>query len=94
MILEQKKRRPKECPICAETGEGFDKLLSCIEEALNKEAKEVDLKIPVTNGKVLAQIYEKAQVLERKDLLHHIKLKVKIKESELFYFEEFMKGEK
>lgn len=94
MILEQKKRRPKECPICAETGEGFDKLLNCIEEALNKEAKEVELKIPVTDGKALAQIYQKAQVLERKDLQRYIKLKVKIKESELFYFEEFMKGEK
>ena len=31
MILEQKKRRPKECPICAEKGEGFEKLLNCIE---------------------------------------------------------------
>ena len=67
MILEQKKRRPKECPICAEKGEGFEKLLNCIEEALNKNAKEVELKIPVTNGKALALIYQKAQVIERKD---------------------------
>lgn len=94
MILEQKKRRPKECPICAEKGEGFEKLLNCIEEALNKNAKEVELKIPVTNGKALALIYQKAQVIERKDFQKVIKLKVKIKESELFYFEEFLKGEK
>lgn len=94
MILEQKKRRPKECPICAEKGEGFEKLLNCIEEALNKNAKEVELKIPVTNGKALALIYQKAQVIERKDFQKVIKLKVKIKESELFYFEAFLKGEK
>lgn len=94
MILEQKKRRPKECPICAEKGEGFEKLLNCIEEALNKNAKEVEFKIPVTNGKALALIYQKAQVIERKDFQKVIKLKVKIKESELFYFEAFLKGEK
>lgn len=94
MILEQKKRRPKECPICAEKGEGFEKLLNCIEEALNKNAKEVELKIPVTDGKALALIYQKAQVIERKDFQKVIKLKVKIKESELFYFEAFLKGEK
>ncbi len=91
MILEQKTRRPKECPICAYTGEGFEKLLNCIEEALNKDAKHVTLHIPVTDGKALAQIYQKAQVLSRHDTQKLIKLEVKIKESELFYFTPFIK---
>ena len=91
MILEQKKRKPKECPISAHTGQGFDKLLNCIEDALNKDAKEVHLQIPVTDGKSLAQIYQKAQVLSRKDTQKVIKLDVKIKESELFYFSEYVK---
>lgn len=92
MIFEQKKRRPKECPICAKEGEGFDKLLNCIEEALNKDAKEIELKIPITDGKALSSVYQKAQVLVRKDLQNFIKLRVKIKESELFHFEKFLKG--
>lgn len=91
MILEQKTRRPKECPICAYTGEGFEKLLNCIEEALNKDAKKVTLHIPVTDGKALSQIYQKAQVLSRHDTQKLIKLEVKIKESELFYFAPFIK---
>lgn len=91
MILEQKTRRPKECPICAHSGEGFEKLLNCIEEALNKDAKQVTLHIPVTDGKALAQIYQKAQVLSRHDTQKVIKLEVKIKESELFYFTPFIK---
>ena len=91
MILEQKKRRPKECPICAQEGVGFDKLLNCIEEALFKDAKEVTLKIPVTNGKALSMIYNKAKVLSRKDMQRYVQVTVKIKESELFYFSEFIK---
>ena len=91
MILEQKKRRPKECPICAQEGIGFDKLLNCIEEALFKDAKEVTLKIPVTNGKALSMIYNKAKVLSRKDMQRYVQVTVKIKESELFYFSEFIK---
>lgn len=90
MILEQKTRRPKECPISAQKGEGFDKLLHCIETALNKDAKKVTLKIPVTNGKALAEIYQKGQVLSRKDLKLHVKIEALIKESELFYFKEFI----
>lgn len=91
MILEQKKRRPKECPICAHEGFGFDKLLNCIEEALLKDAKEVELQVPVTDGKTLSMIYKKAKVLSRKDTQKWIKLTVKIKESELFNFSEFIK---
>ncbi len=91
MILEQKTRREKECPICAYTGEGFEKLLNCIEKALNRDAKTVLLHIPVTEGKALAQIYQKAQVLNRHDTQKVIKLEVKIKESELFYFTPFIK---
>lgn len=91
MILKQKTRREKECPICAYTGEGFEKLLNCIEKALNRDAKTVLLHIPVTEGKALAQIYQKAQVLNRHDTQKVIKLEVKIKESELFYFTPFIK---
>lgn len=92
MILAQKTRRPKECPICAQTGEGFEKLLNCIEDALNKDSKKITLHIPVTDGKALAQIYQKAQVLSRKDTQKVIKLDVKIKENELFYFANYIKN--
>lgn len=90
MILEQKKRRPKECPVSARDGWGFDKLLNCIEEALNKNAQRLTLKIPVTNGKALAQIYQKGQVLSRIEKENFIKLEVMLKKEERFYFEEFI----
>lgn len=91
MIQEQKKRRPKECPICARTGEGVEKLLKCIEEELTKNDKTASLTIPIQDGKSLALVYQKCSVMERKETTKNIILTVKIKKEDLHIFEPFMK---
>ncbi len=91
MIREQKKRRPKEWPVSARSGEGLQELLQCIEEALNKNAKTVCLQIPVTDGKTLALLYQKGLIVSRQDNDETIILSVKLKPEDIALFGDFVK---
>lgn len=90
MILEKKSRQPKQCPISAHTGEGFDKLLNCITQELNKNKKICSLQIPVDEGKILSLAYQKGNVIERKDTDTHVLLKVVLNPSYLFLFDGYI----
>ena len=54
-------------PISAITGEGIDDLLESVDEALSRHHQEVCYKIPMSDGKALAWLYEHAQVLKKED---------------------------
>lgn len=94
MIFEQKKRRPKEWPVSAKTGEGIDGLLKCIEDTLNKNSKLLHLMIPIEDGKTLSLLYQKGQVMKRVDNQKTISLSVKLKPEDLSLFDEFIKKRK
>ena len=66
-LLAQKKRQEAQWPISSLTGEGIKELLCCVESLLNQNFTEMKLKIPVTEGAVIASLYRKGQVLSRQD---------------------------
>ncbi len=90
MIINQKKRKPKEYPISALTGNGVDSLLKAIEETLNKDRKTFKLLIPVSDGKTLAKLYQKGQVMTRKDNEKTITLMVRLKSEDEGLFKSFI----
>ncbi len=94
MIRNQKKRRPKEWPISAVSGEGVQELLCCIEETLNRDRKQFKLMIPIEDGKTLARIYQKGQIIKRTDNEKTITLIVKLKPEDESLFASYIQGRK
>ncbi len=96
MICNQKKWKDKEWPISAVTGEGIKELLFCIEETLNKDRQLYKLMIPIEDGKTLARLYQKGQIVRRTDNEKTITLFVKLKPEDVSLFQAFIikKGEK
>lgn len=96
MICNQKKWKDKEWPISAITGEGVKELLFCIEETLNKDRQIYKLMIPIEDGKTLARLYQKGQIVKRTDNEKTITLFVKLKPEDVSLFQEFItkKGKK
>lgn len=82
MIRNQKQRKPKEWPISAVTGEGVKELLECVEATLNRDRKQFKLMIPIEDGKTLARIYQKGQIIKRTDNEKTITLIVKLKKED------------
>lgn len=82
MIRNQKQRKPKEWPISAVTGEGVQELLECVEATLNRDRKQFKLMIPIEDGKTLARIYQKGQIIKRTDNEKTITLIVKLKKED------------
>ncbi len=90
MIHNQKQRRPKEWPISAVSGEGVADLLMCIEETLNRDRKSFKLMIPIEDGKTLATVYQKGQIIKRTDNEKTITLIVKLKPEDVALFDKFI----
>lgn len=53
--------------ISALTGQGLDPLLSCIEERLAAESKCYKVKVPAGDGRLIAWLYDRVEVLDRRD---------------------------
>lgn len=54
-------------PISAQTGQGVDHLLTTIDEFLSRNWTQLSYKIPVSDGKALAWLYQHAEVLETQE---------------------------
>ncbi len=91
MIIRQKSRRPNEWPVSASSGYGVQDLLKRIEEVLNKDSKQFTLSVPVEDGKTVALLYQKGQVLFRRDNQKTITLKVALKAQDEELFRPFIK---
>lgn len=94
MIINQKKKRPNEWPISAKTGEGVPALLKAVENSLNKGRKTFKLMIPISDGKTLAALYRKGQILSRKDHEKTITLMVRLKSEDEALFKPYLCSEK
>jgi len=66
-LQQQKLRNFQSVPLSAATGEGCDELLELIDRRLESDTRVVRLDVPLTDGKTLAWIYERGQVLGRRD---------------------------
>ena len=90
MICNQKKRKTKEWPISAVTGEGVSALLQAVEDVLNKDRKIFKLMVPIEDGKTLARLYQKGQIVSRKDNEKTITLFVKLKPEDEALFQSYI----
>ena len=64
--------------VSAISGEGVDKLLSLIDDKLSVDFEVLEVTIPITDGKRLAEIHANSEVLTKEFKEEHIKLKIKI----------------
>ena len=77
-IKNQKVRQNNEWPISAVTGQGLDDFLNRIEEELMKNEVVMELSIPIERGDILASLYRKGHILQRKDTTKKINLTVSL----------------
>jgi GTP-binding protein HflX len=69
--------------LSAATGEGCDALLGLIDRRLESEARVVRLEIPHTDGKTLAWVYARGEVLGRRDDNEAAHLSVRLSEADI-----------
>jgi GTPase len=69
--------------LSAATGEGCDALLELIDRRLESEARIVRLEIPHTDGKTLAWVYDRGEVLGRRDDNEAAHLSVRLSEADI-----------
>jgi GTPase len=66
-LQQQKLRNLQSIALSAATGEGCDGLLELIDSRLERDTRIVRLDVPLTDGKTLAWIYQRGEVLGRRD---------------------------
>jgi GTP-binding protein HflX len=66
-LQQQKLRNLQSIALSAATGEGCDGLLELIDSRLERDTRVVRLDVPLTDGKTLAWIYQRGEVLGRRD---------------------------
>ena len=88
-VLEKSARHPNEWPICAQNGEGLDELLSVIQNRLTSGYKQINIKIPIVDGKGVSLAYRKGQVLERVDRKTFIKMTVLVNPVDVALFDAY-----
>ncbi len=69
--------------LSAATGEGCDALLELIDRRLEREARIVRLDIPLTDGRTLAWLYHRGEVLGRRDDNEAAHLSVRLSEQDI-----------
>ena len=57
------KRYPNAVPISAKSHDGFERLATVVSDALSRSFRNVDIEMPINNGKLLAYLSAKGEVL-------------------------------
>jgi GTP-binding protein HflX len=75
-LAARAKRQDNLCAVSAITGEGIDTLLEKIDARINRDRKEMFVDIDIADGKAIAWIYRRGEVLARQDdeTLAHLKV--------------------
>ncbi|MEI4884367.1 hypothetical protein, partial [Klebsiella pneumoniae] len=66
-LVNQAQRNDEVVALSARTGGGCDGLLALIARRLDSAARSVRIDVPLSDGKTLAWIYERGEVLGRRD---------------------------
>ena len=82
-LLNQVQRNDEVVALSAVTGEGCDGLLALIAGRLDSTARAVRLDVPLSDGKTLAWIYARGEVLGRRDDGEAAHLSVRLSEADL-----------
>ncbi|MDE1152143.1 MAG: GTPase HflX [Micavibrio sp.] len=85
-LVTRSKRQPRTVAISALEGVGLDELLAKIDEKLGENRLDLYIDIDITDGKAIAWLYRRAEVMERKDddEFAHIKVKIEPEDMERF----------
>jgi GTP-binding protein HflX len=82
-LRNQQLRNSQSVALSAITGEGCDGLLELIDRRLESTARVKRLDIPLTDGKTLAWIYDRGEVLGRRDDNETAHLSVRLSEEDI-----------
>ena len=75
-LFQKAKEKDRMWPVSALTGEGLDLLLAHIDETMNATQRVFRVRFPVVKGEILAKLYERGSVLNRKDTDTYIEIDV------------------
>jgi GTPase len=79
----QQRRNSHSIALSATTGEGCEALLDLIDRRLESEARVMRLDVPLADGKTLAWIYDRGEVLGRRDDNEAAHLSVRLSEEDI-----------
>jgi GTPase len=79
----QQRRNSHSIALSASTGEGCEALLGLIDRRLESEARIMRLDVPLADGKTLAWIYDRGEVLGRRDDNEAAHLSVRLSEEDI-----------
>jgi GTP-binding protein HflX len=82
-LENQKLRNSQSVALSAATGQGCDALLELIDRRLETQARMVLLDIPLTDGKTLAWLYRRGEVVGRRDDEQAAHLSVRLSEPDI-----------
>jgi GTPase len=82
-LINQTLRNEEVVALSAATGEGCDGLLALIAARLDSTARPVRIDVPLTDGKTLAWIYARGEVLGRRDDGEAAHLSVRLSDADL-----------
>jgi GTPase len=82
-LFNQAQRNEEVVALSAATGEGCDALLAVIGGRLGRNAQAIRLDIPLSDGKTLAWVYARGEVLGRRDDAESAHLSVRLSDADL-----------
>jgi GTPase len=82
-LVNLRQRNSENIAVSAVTGEGCDALLALLDRRLESETRVVRLDIPLTDGKTLAWLYHRGEVLGRRDDNEAAHLSVRLSEEDI-----------
>jgi len=86
VLDRQTARNPDAVPCSAATGEGCEALLRRVAQRLAGGASPVAIRVPLSAGAALSWLYDRGQVVERRDDESHAHLTVKLDPADLARF--------
>jgi GTP-binding protein HflX len=90
-IDEQAARDPLLVPISALTGEGCDRLLQLIDEAIGRHQTTVNVQLAHADGSTMAWLYDHGEVISRRDDDDFSYLSVRLSPADLSRFEQMQR---
>jgi GTPase len=82
-IENQRLRNSHSVALSAATGEGCDTLLELLDRRLERADRVVRLDIPLTDGRTLAWLYRRGEVIGRRDDNESAHLSVRLSEADI-----------
>ncbi|HYD64742.1 GTPase HflX [Azospirillum sp.] len=86
-VIAQTRRDPRKVAVSAATGAGIDDLDALLDGRMNAGRQVVDLAIDLGNGAALAWLYDRGEVLDRRDDEHQAHLHVALDPADIARFE-------